>query len=153
MTSKIDLKSIRSWLVELNDTAPQVNSLAELIKKIQEAEQMGSGRLSVCVDGGPCPWWERFLGKKRNVDSLFALEWHGEYASLIFHDENWSEYRAMDKDSPVQPEEKIRVKIAHGEAALHPVDECMSRSRAFTAARSFLESGVRPDWLAYRFIE
>ena len=153
MTSTTDMKSIRSWLVEVNDTNPQVNSFADLMKQIEKAEQMEAGRLSVCIDRGPCTWWQRFLGKKRDVDSLFALEWDSEYASLIFHDENWSEYRALDKDHPVQPDEKIRVRIAHGEVKPHPLEECMNKRRAFIAVESFLESGCRPDWLAYCFVE
>jgi hypothetical protein len=37
------------------------------------------------------------------------------YASLIFHDENGSEYRALDQDNPVTPDDSIRTQIAHGE--------------------------------------
>jgi hypothetical protein len=34
----------------------------------------------------------------------------------------------------------------------HPVNECMKKERGFAAIRHFLDSGLRSEWLKYRFV-
>jgi len=142
------------WFVELNDDEQSTSSFDKINNIAKRAEEMVSGRLWVGKDGGPRPWWHRLLGlQNRYVDSLFALEWHEQIASLIFHDENWSEYRAIDKERPVNADEALRKKIAHGEVRPHPIEECMSKERAFSAANEYLKNSNRPKWLEYHFVE
>jgi hypothetical protein len=142
------------WQISLNDgdDVPAA-TMAELKEHIANAERLEGGTLAVYADGGPRPWWHRLFGlQRRFVLCYFMLEWCGDYASLMFLDENWSEYRAIDEAHPVNPSEEIRVKIAHGEVIPHPVNECMKKERAFAAVRAFLDSGLRPEWLKYRFV-
>jgi hypothetical protein len=141
------------WKVELNDVNSEAHSLAEIDVILSRAGSMQRGRLWVGKDGGPRPWWHRFLGTQpRYVDSLFSLEWCDQYACLIFHDENWSEYRAIDEAVPVAPNEETRLVISHGEAKPSPVDECMKKDRAMIAVRECLVQNSRPSWLKYRYV-
>ena len=87
-----------------------------------------------------------------DVSPCFSLEWYDGYGSIIFYDENWSEYRGVDKDHPVEIGDDVRVKIAHGELSPHPMQECMMAPRAFDAAIDFLKTGSRPSWISYTFI-
>lgn len=148
----MNIASVETWFVCINNSDISVSSVAELRRQIAHAKDVESGRLSVCIDAGPRPWWHRFFGAERYTVSLFALEWYDQYASLIFHDEDWSEYRSIDRDQPVAPDGEVRIKIAHGEVKPHPIDECMRKERAFSAVNSYLESGIRPGWLSYRYI-
>ncbi|WP_435105916.1 Imm1 family immunity protein [Arhodomonas sp. AD133] len=142
------------WLYELDEEDNVARSRAELDQVLGRAEAMPSGRLWVGVDGGPRPWWHRLVGlQPRFVEALLSVEWAADYASLIFHDENWSEYRAMDEALVVQPDEQVRARIAHGEARPHPVEECMHRERAFKAIRELIDTGARPEWLSYRVVK
>ncbi len=141
------------WFVELNDAEHQVNSVAALSDFLLKAEQMQNGRLWVGKDGGARPWWHRFLGTQpRYVDSLFAIEWCGEYASLIFHDEKWSEYRAIDESSPVTPSDEVLLKISHGEAKPSSIEEYMYKARSMLAVREYFAQNARPSWLKYRYV-
>ena len=92
------------------------------------------------------------MGQKRDVSPCLAIEWHGAYASLIFHDDAWSEYRAIDSTRPVSATEEERRRIAHGELAPHPASECMEKARAFEAISEFIINRTRPNWLTYRHV-
>lgn len=141
------------WLVELNDIEHEVHSVAAISDILRKVEQMPSGRLWVGKDGGARPWWHRLLGtQSRYVDSLFVMEWCDAYASLIFHDENWSEYPAIDESAPVTPSEDVRQKISHGDAMPSAVEECMDKQRAILAAREYMAHNTRPSWLKYRYV-
>ena len=139
--------------VELNDEHFIVKNFADVEMIINRAQQMLSGRLWIGQDGGKRPLWQRMLGLKRYVDSLFVIEWADEDASLIFYDQDWSEYRALDKEIPRFPTETIRRKIAQGED--NPIDpgECLIKERAFTAIREFMKTRERPRWLFYHFVK
>jgi hypothetical protein len=93
------------------------------------------------------------LGAKRNVTPCFAVEWNSGYASLIFLDDAWSEYWAIDGTRRVAPDEAVRRNIAHGEAEPHPIAECMEKARAFAAMRQFILQGNCPDWLTYKYVQ
>ena len=150
----MDIQSVGTWFVEHNESELTISSFAELKKIISQAEGVDSGRLWIGVDGGPRPWWHRLLGTQpRYVNSLFSLEWFGQYASLIFHDENWSEYRVIDKEYPVTPDEGTRLKIAQGEKQPNLIEECMNKERAFTAISEFIKTGAKPTWLTYHLVK
>lgn len=148
----MNVTSCTEWEIELNEVDSTVSSLKALVEQLALAERLPQGRLALSADAGPRPLWQRILGARRWVDIFFAVEWYGEYASLIFLDENGSEYRALDHVAPVSPSEEVRTKIAHGEIRPHLIEECMGKDRAFTAIREFLQSGERPAWLRYRYV-
>ncbi|WP_394132203.1 hypothetical protein [Marinobacter nauticus] len=144
---------VNEWLVELNDEESTVPAIG-IAGFIENAESLSKGRLWVGKDGGARPLWHRLLGaQKRYVDSIFSLEWFSEGAALIFHDENWSEYRALKPDNSPSLPESIRIQISHGEAQPASDSECISKEQAFKAIREALEKGDRPNWLNYQFVK
>lgn len=149
----MSLLSYQSWNLELGAEQTTVTSLDELRSRVSDAASLESGRLFLCADAGPRPFWQRIFGVSRYSDFLFAIEWFDDYASLIFLDPNASEYRALDTGQPVRPPEDIRRRIAHGEVQPPPAEECMLKVRAFRALEDFLRTGERPEWLSYRLVE
>jgi len=141
------------WFLDLNEKERSFASIDLLLSAIDQAEGIESGRLWAGEDGGPQPWWQKlFGGNKRYVDALFSVEFYKDTASLIFHDENWSEYRAIDKKVPVNVNQEVRLKIAHGELNPHPIEECMEKDRAFKAIKEYLKTGSRPSWMEYHYV-
>lgn len=143
----------RSWVVELNSGHRQCESFDEVLQLIDEGQELVHGVLFVSYDGGPRPWWKRFLGGSARYSYGFAaLEWIGEFGSLIFYDKNWTEYRVLDHDFRVQPSDDERLQIAHGEKQPCPLDECMLKRRAFDALREALRTDKNPKWVSYRVV-
>ena len=141
------------WIVEVNDDDTRLRTVSEVLDHLGRLEAQPSGKAAVMIDRGPVSGWKRFLGgAKRDISPCFAVEWDGPYASLIFHDDAWSEYRVMDEARPVQATEETRKRIAHGEPAPHPVAECMEKQRAFEAIRQYVRELTRPGWLKYRYV-
>ena len=138
--------------IELNEEE-SVISIDEVSEAIKSAETLPEGKLWAGRDGGARPWWHRLFGtQKRYVDSLFSLEWCSDAASLIFHDRDWNEYRALKPIDAPSFSEEIRLKISHGE--VKPVDEneCINKDLAFKAISELVDSGIRPNWLQYKFV-
>jgi len=104
-----------AWRLEVNDVGSVVTSLDDLRYQIDVAASLSQGRIWVDADAGPRPLWQRLLGAKRYVEFFFSIEWFADYACLIFHHEDASEYRALDHSEPVSPLPEVRSKIAHGE--------------------------------------
>jgi hypothetical protein len=148
----LDIRTFPEWLAELNDSQITIRTVPQLVDFLDRTESLPKGILSLCADAGPRAWWERLFGAKRFVVSFFAIEWSQDFASVIFHDEYGSEYRALDQDNPVAIDDSIRNQIAHGELTPHPIEECMKKARAFAGVRSFVSSGERPDWFTYRYV-
>ena len=149
----MDISAIGPWYLELNGTDQTFASAKEVADALGAYQGLDQGRASISYDDGPRPGWQRFLGlAPRYISGFAVLEWADGFASLIFLDDNWSEYRVLD-NIPVAPPEAVRVKIAHGESLPRPVNECMDKARAFQALLEALQIGVRPGWLSYRFVE
>jgi hypothetical protein len=144
--------SFNQWIVKLNENETPVSD-KDLDLFIVKAELLAQGRLWIGKDGGPRPWWHRMFGAQRWTDSIFAIEWHNDAAALIFHDDNWSEYRALRPKELAPYSEDVRLKIAHGESSPALEDECISKELAFKAIKEALKYGQRPTWLNYRFVE
>ena len=83
----------------------------------------------------------------------FAIEWSGEICSLIFFDDAVSEYRAISSNPSRELDDQTRIKVSHGEESPHPLEECLPLSEGLRAIRDFLDSGNRPGWLEYRYVE
>lgn len=149
---QLDIRTFLEWQAELNDSQVTIHTAQQLVDFLNRAESLPSGTLSLSADAGPRPWWERLFGAKRFVVSFFAMDWSQDCASLIFHDENGSEYRVLDLDHPVTPDDSVRRQIAHGELTPHPIDECLTKERAFAGVRYFVSSGQRPEWFDYRYV-
>jgi hypothetical protein len=141
------------WLFNVDDLDSRFPSDETLLAALAPFELSTLGRFSLHLDRGPSPRWRRLLlGQLRDITPCLSIEWAHDYASLIFLDENWSEYRVLDQQHPVSPPLGVRALLAHGELLPHPVNECMLRDRAFEAVRHFILHRTRPDWLAYRFV-
>lgn len=150
----MDISAIDPWYFDLNGTERTFGSAREVGDALLACQDQDHGRASISYDDGPRPRWQRFLGlAPRYISGFAALEWADGFASLIFLDDNWSEYRVLDKITPVSSPETVRVRIAHGEVSPHPAIECMDKARAFQALQEALQTGVRPGWLSYRFVE
>jgi hypothetical protein len=140
------------WIAEFDGVETRFPSKDQLAGYLASLNTRPTGCVSVLIDRGPVRGWRGLLGPKRDVVSCFSVEWDGAYASLIFHDNAWSEYRAIDHERPVWPTDDERRKIAHGELTPPPQDECMDKTRAFTAISEFLRIGARPGWLSYKYV-
>jgi hypothetical protein len=129
-------------------TPDQVCDFLDQVAAVQSAD------VSVMIDHGRQPnWFDWLLGARGSLTSpCFNLQKEGEVARLIFGDEAWSEYRAMDPEHPVEAEEDVRRKLSMGELGPAPPEECLDAGRAFGAARHYLLHGERPHWLSYRYV-
>ena len=140
------------WVVDVDEVKTVLDTPDDVRRHVDTLAEQPSGRIFVFVDHGPTRRWERFLGLKRDISPCLTIEWHGPYASLIFHDDAASEYRAIDPTRPVSATEEERSRIAHGEPVPHPADECMEKARAFEAIAEFIVNHRRPTWLMYRYV-
>jgi hypothetical protein len=141
------------YFIELNGRKLLSNSRHDLNKIVVETAGDLAGCLWIGTEGGLRPLWHRIFGMKYYVDALLDVEWDGAYASLIFYDENWSEYRVLDKEMPVFSDQVASLKFAHGDQRSTTADECMSKERAFIAVREFIETRTKPIWLSYRLVK
>lgn len=148
-----EIKPVLTWLVEIDGVKINVDCIKDLIGVISEAEQSKTGSLWIGKDDGPRPLWQRLLGLRNYINALLTVEWDGESASLIFFDENASEYRALGSNENASKNNVNRERITHGELQAVASDECIDRARAFLAINEFIETGSRPIWLSYRFVK
>lgn len=150
----MDILATGPWYFELNEKDHVFSSAREVADAAHACQDLVHGRLSISYDDGPRPRWRRFLGlAPRYISGFAALEWTDDFASLIFLDNNWSEYRVLDEKNPVAPPAAVRTKISHGELLPCPANECMDKARAFQALQEALQTGAHPGWLSYRFVE
>ena len=140
------------WQLELNDEEHQVFSLQDIAQKVDAARQLREGRLVLTEIVEPAPLWKRVLGTKNVARGHFAVEWSNEVASLIFLDENWSEHRVLDRSASIEATEVERSRVSPGEAKPAPLEECMTKERAFRAIAESLEATALPAWLQYRVV-
>jgi hypothetical protein len=145
-------QSSGNWVIEIDEVETSFATTDEAIPFVNNLQDQQSGRAILTLDYGPVKGWKRFLGSKRNVSPCCAIEWNEPIASLIFFDDAWSEYRAIDESHPVQATDDQRHRIAHGELSPHPLEECMELTRAFAAVREYLGSRTRPNWMKYRYV-
>lgn len=126
---------------------------ADLVNFIDKKATEVSGLLFLSYDGGKRPFWQVFLGKPKTYRYPFAaLLWKDQFASLILYDENWSEYRVIDEDFPVNPSTEVRNAISFGEKTPNALDECLKKDRAFTLLQNSISNGRKPDDIKYRFV-
>lgn len=151
------LTTLGMWTIELNADEPRhyahKSEAAACLSDIMH--QHASGSLSLNEDVGlRSRFMQIVFGMwPRILLSHFAVEWCGPTASLIFLDEAGSEYRALDRERPVQADERTRKAIAHGELTPHPLEQCMELQRAQQAIAEYLQTGQRPAWLQYLYVE
>ena len=150
--ARVTANKCEAWIADIDEVEARFDSKEQIAAYLSGIEQQPRGHVWVLTDHGPIKGWRRFLGLKCVVSPCFTVEWDSDYASLIFLDDVWSEYRAMDVSHPVAPNEEVRRRIAHGEVGPHPTASCMEKARAFAAIRYFLIQGVRPDWLTYNCV-
>ena len=148
----MQLSTAHPWQLELNDEEHQVFSLRDIAERVEMARQLREGRLVLTEVVGPAPLWKRVLGTKNVARGYFAVEWSNEVACLIFLDENWSEHRVLDKSAPIEATDEELQRVSHGEAKPAPLEECMTKERAFRAIAESLEATSLPAWLQYRVV-
>lgn len=149
-----EIDEIRVWIGELDEVETRFQSRDALIRFVRELRVKSAGRLCAFAECGLRPRWKRLLGMSEyECFSLFALEWSDGAAALIFNDDDWSEYRAVDSDSKVEAPESVRLRIAHGDSRPWPADQTLDAARAFLAVGEYLEGLRRPEWLQYRYIK
>lgn len=148
----MNIGTSETWIAEVDEVETRFGTDERLAVHVSEVERQARGGLRILIDHGPVTGWRRWLGAKRDVTPGLSVEWDSEYASLIFLDDVWSEYRAIDATHPVVPSEEVRRNIAQGELSPHPLEECMEKARAFIAIREFINDGNRPDWLTYKYV-
>ncbi|MBP6748727.1 MAG: hypothetical protein KA144_03725 [Xanthomonadaceae bacterium] len=141
----------KRFFLEIDESETEFPSLNAMKTSALEAKSRGSGSLCAWVDHGPNPWWMRLFGARRDAESFFSLRWCGSHARLIFLDDNHSEYRAIDEKYPIPLDEPLSEAMMSEDP--QPREEFMRKDRSFLAITEFLESGVRPAWLRYRFVE
>ena len=150
----METSSVSPWFLELDGNDQSFDTVNELILCVEKIQVSSSGKLSISYDDGPRPWWGRFLGlAPRYISGFTALQWCNDFSSLIFLDEDWSEYHVLDKTHPVNPPDSLRLRIDHGNLTPRAIEDCMGKERAFRALREALQTGERPDWVSYRFVE
>ena len=157
MKNKQELTTQGTWTVEFRDDEKprrfeQKGGIFPYLSELMR--QHSSGRIVVDEDVGIRSWFSRFvLGAHPRILLMhFAIEWNDDVASLIFFDDAASEYRAKDQERPVQANDGTRKAIAHGELAPHPLEQCMFLDRAQQAIDEYLKTGVRPQWLHYKYV-
>ena len=156
MKNNRELTTLGMWTVEFREDEPrrftQKSDVFPYLSGLMR--QHSSGRIDVDEDVGGRSWVSRFVFglHPRSLLMHFAVEWSGEVASLIFFDDAVSEYRAIDRERPIQADKLARKAIAHGEVTPHPLDQCMALGRAQQAIDEYLKTGVRPEWLQYEYV-
>jgi len=128
----------------------------ELKQFLRELERDPEGSIHVFKEWiMPVSRWERLLGiEDRLTYSCFRLYWYGDYAALVFQNEqSGSEYYALDQEPAMDAPTEIRIRLKSKEDGT-PIlpEQCMYKARAFKAAREFLDTGKWPEWLSYRYI-
>ena len=142
------------WYLECGEEERVFNSVEALSEAIGACELNARGRLVISRDAGPRPRWQRIFGlAPRYRVGFLSLDWSGDFARLIFLDDNGSEYRAVDCRHPVVAPEAIRAQLGDGDVRSCPADECMGTARAFRAVLYAVRKGQRTVWLGYRFVE
>lgn len=141
-----------SWTIEVAEVDTLFSTTEAAISFVNNLQTQASGQAFLFHDCGPVKGWKRFFRAKRIVQPCCAMEWDGPFASLIFFDDAWSEYRVVDEAHPVQPTDDQRRRIAHGELTPHPLEECMQQSRAFGLVREYLDTRTRPSCVKYRYV-
>ncbi|MCC7248430.1 MAG: hypothetical protein IT473_07395 [Lysobacter sp.] len=141
----------KRFFLEIDESETEFPSLISMKSSVLEAKWRGSGSLCAWVDHGPTPWWMRLFGARRDTESFFSLRWRGSHACLIFLDDNGSEYRAIDEKYPIPLDEPLSEAMMSEDP--QPKEEVMRKDRSFLAITEFLDSGTRPAWLRYRFVE
>ncbi|MCS7168913.1 MAG: hypothetical protein NZ914_14955 [Gemmatales bacterium] len=127
--------------------------LKEFLHKL---EQLSEQIVLVFKDYGIKPvknWFLRLIGYGSTdwqQESCFLLSWCDDFATLTFFDKYDSQYCVLSKPQTPEVPMEIRQKLGEGEPV--PIDECLPKSVAFAAAREFLDTETRPNWLWYRYV-
>ncbi|MFC1851247.1 hypothetical protein ACFL27_13710 [candidate division CSSED10-310 bacterium] len=141
------------WFITIGENDEIIDSLDEVRKKVVAAQSLDQGSINLCAAAGPRPWWHRIFGTDRFIRSYFICEWYGDFAAIIFLDEKGSEYRAIDEENQTNVDVEVRKNISFGNYVALQEIYCLTKRRAFSALIEFIETGIRPDWLSYKFFK
>ncbi|GAA3927602.1 hypothetical protein [Litoribacillus peritrichatus] len=150
----MEMFSHPKYFVSAGDQELMFNSFSEALETIDNALSQQKGKLSLSADDGLRPWWQRFVfGASNYIRMYLALEWDSNFSGLIFYDENSSEYRALSNGPNSEVAESIRNQISFGEPEPLEAKYCLASEVAFKAIREFMDSGAKPEWLNYEFVQ
>lgn len=151
---KLLLKSHKKYFLSIGEDEFTLAIYSDVISEIKKALDEPDGKLSLAADGGSRPLWQRFIfGADKYVHLYFMYEWSGNVSSLIFYDENVSEYRAFSNKRIINLSESDRSQINFGDKT--PIEDflCISKEETQKAIYEFLDTGDRPCWLKYQFVK
>lgn len=147
------LESFEKYYLRCNEEKFVFFNLADATTAIMTHLNDKTGSMTLIVDEGPRPWWQRFIfGLQSYHRVVLSVDWAGPIAGLIFSDENSSEYKAR----PLKPVEDIdelnKARITFGNAT--PVDDdfIVLKEEMTLAISQFLTSGIRPECFSYDFV-
>lgn len=144
----------QGYFLTINDLDICLDSLDDVKGRVFKEIKEECGSITLCANDGLRPWWQRFVfGEKYYVRTYFIIEWANEYAGLIFHDENTSEYRAIPKEKLSDIPMEILKKISFGEFLSLDPKYCLTKSESLKAIEEFFSSSKKPSWLEYEFVE
>jgi hypothetical protein len=150
----MDMSSHSKYFLSAGDQEVEFNSFSEACEAIEKALSQQKGKLSLSADDGLRPWWQRFIfGANNYIRIYFAIEWDSNFSGLIFHDENSSEYRVLSNEPITEVAESIRNQISFGEPEPLETKYCLASEVAFKALRKFIDSGAKPEWLKFEFVQ
>jgi len=150
----MDMYSHPKYFVSAGDQQLTFNSFSEPLEAIDIALSQQKGKLSLSADDGLRPWWQKFVfGASNYIRMYFVLEWDSNFSGLIFHDENSSEYRVLSSEPNTEVAESIRNQISFGEPEPLETKYCLANEVAFKALREFMDSGAKPEWLKFEFVQ
>jgi hypothetical protein len=141
------------YFVELSEVETRLPDVDAVFVFLDRAFLGDFEELWVAVDCGTRKrsWFERALGSgEQDIRSLCMLQKSGELAALTFVDDAMSEYLATDPVNPTSPTDAQRMALSSGEPTPAPVELCLQADRTLRAAKEYLRSGERPQWLSYR---
>jgi hypothetical protein len=142
------------YYLQINDSVFVFKNISDVGAKIFEDVGSAKGKIAFSADDGPRPWWQRFIfGAARYNRPYFRLEWSSDVYALIFYDDNASEYRVLSNVILENASEQLRKEISFGESQPLPIKYCISKDIVLRAIKEFLNSGERPQWLEYEFVE
>ena len=111
------------------------------------------GNIFLNAHNGLRPWWQRFIfGAEIYLRPYFWIVWSGEFARLIFYDDNSSEYRVLNKSGAHHYDVDDLKDLSMGDKQEVDAKFVIEKSIAVTALREFMSNNVRPSWMEYEFV-
>lgn len=150
----MNLKTHMKYYLSIGEDDLTFEEYSEVVHEIEIAlnEQLGS--ITLAADDGLRPLWQRLIfGAKNYVRSYMMCEWSENTSGLIFYDENASEYRVLSNVELGSEGASVNKEVSFGEYTPLDAKYLLPKKECIKAISEFLDTGVKPSWLIYEFIE